>query len=283
MGNYFFPFRSQEREDGTYDPSPFTLLVGTSKKTDYVPQQYETRYSGKKPILVVCTDEGHMAMSNGKKFNTGNHPIEMLVPMLHFRDAGFNFDIATANGGKVVLEMWAFPESDKNVTSFHESVKSMMENPKKLSDIKSIDEYSAIFIPGGHGCMINLPTNADLGRLLHEAHEKNFPTVTLCHGPATLLSTKEGGKKQFAYSGYETMCFTDKTDAFTPSVGYLPGYMPWKAQESLEKEEMKVVNTTETGATTQDRELITGDGPGAAHNLGVLAAPILVKHATGNE
>jgi len=28
-------------------------------------------------------------MKNGKKFSTGNHPVEMLVPMLHFKKAGF--------------------------------------------------------------------------------------------------------------------------------------------------------------------------------------------------
>jgi molecular chaperone Hsp31 and glyoxalase 3 len=131
---------------------------------------------------------------------------------------------------------------------------------------------------------INLPSNADLGRLLHEAHEKGLPTVTLCHGPAALLSTTkaEGTSKTFAYKEYESMCFTDKTDSMTPSFGYLPGPMPWKCQEALEKEGVKIMNTTETGAVTQDRELITGDSPNAAQNLGAFAAPILVKHAMSN-
>ena len=51
-------------------------------------QAYANKYTGSKPILVVCTDEGDMRMKNGKTFHTGNHPVEMLVPMLHFRDAG---------------------------------------------------------------------------------------------------------------------------------------------------------------------------------------------------
>jgi molecular chaperone Hsp31 and glyoxalase 3 len=285
MGNYFTsPLSSQLRDDGSYDPSSFTLWMGTSKKTKYAPLQYDVKYTGSKPILVVCTDEGHMKMANDKVFNTGNHPVEMLVPMLHFRDAGFTFDVATANGDAVVLEMWAYPSEDENVKNLHESVRSKMESPKKLSDIGNLGNYSAIFIPGGHGCMINLPSNADLGRLLHEAHEKGLPTVTLCHGPAALLSTTkaEGTSKTFAYKEYESMCFTDKTDAMTPSFGYLPGHMPWKCQEALEKEGAKIMNTTETGAVTQDRELITGDSPNAAQNLGAFAAPILVKHAMGN-
>ncbi len=176
------------------------------------------------------------------------------------------------------LEMWAYPTKDENVKSLHEDVRAAMEAPKKLADIDSLDPYAAIFIPRGHGCMLNLPTNPDLGRLLHEAHAKEMPTVTLCHGPSVLLTTSLNGKS-FAYDGYKTMCFTDKTDAMTPSIGYLPGKMPWKVQESIEEKGMTVVNKGEKGDVMQDRELITGDSPNAADNLGKFAAPILVKWA----
>jgi molecular chaperone Hsp31 and glyoxalase 3 len=208
-----------------------------------------------------------------------------LVPMLHFRDAGFTFDIATARGKPVVLEMWAYPQQDANVQAMHDEVKSMMENPKRISDIDNLDAYSGIFIPGGHGCMINLPSSVALGKLLNIAHERALPTVTLCHGPSVFLATSlEGtGKTECAYKGYKTMCFTDKTDAFTPKVGYLPGKMPWKVQASIEAHGVQVVNRKETGAATSDRELITGDSPKAANNLGILAAPMLVKYATSNE
>lgn len=268
-----------QRDDGSYDPSPFCLSQWVPMETTYAPQKYESKYTGTKPILVVCTDDGKMKMANDKVFNTGNHPVEMLLPMLHFRDAGFTFDIATVHGNPVVLEMWAFPKKDENVNELHESLKDMFKSPKKLADIANLDEYSAVFIPGGHGAMINLPSSADLGRLLHEAHEKGLPTVTLCHGPAALLSTKaEGTGKEFAYKDYKGVCYTDKSDAWSPTVGYLPGDMPWKCQEALEKEGLEITNTTETGEVKQDRELITGDSPNAADNLGIFAAPILVKH-----
>jgi len=269
---------SQKNEDGTFDPSPFILPLATSNNTDYVKQKLEAKYTGTKPILVACTDIGLMEMANGKIFNTGNHPVEMLVPMIHLRDAGFSFEIATPTGKPVVLEMWAYPTKDENVKNLHESYKAAMENPKKLSEITSLDSYSAIFIPGGHGAMISLPSSEDLGRLLREAHSSQLPTVTLCHGPATLLATKLGGN-EFSYKDYEGVCLTDASDAGSPSVGYLPGPMPWWCQASLEEQGMVIKNITETGECHVDRELITGDSPAAAHNLGVLAAPILVKHA----
>lgn len=279
MGSAFSFFSSQEREDGSFDPSRFAMKFGITKTTEYVAQKYETKYTGNNPILVVCTDVGLMKMANDKNFNTGNQPIEMLVPMLHFRDAGFSFEIATPTGKPVVLEMWAYPDQCENTKAIHESLEKQFKEPKKLSDISSTDGYSAIFIPGGHGVMISLPTDENLGRLLREAHDKKLPTVTLCHGPAALLSTKTGEGNAFSYKDYKGVCFTDKTDAFTPSIGYLPGPMPWKCQEALANEGLEITNKSEKGSVHEDRELITGDSPYAAHPLGVFAAPILVKHS----
>ena len=258
-------------------------MVGTSKKTKYEKQEYKDTYKGSKKVLVVCTDTANMSMANQRIFSTGNHPVETLEPMMHMRDAGFTFDIVTVTGGPVALEMWAYPTEDQNFKNFHEEIRSKMERPKVLGDIKNLDDYVGIFIPGGHGAMINLPTSVALGKLLHEAHRRRMPTVVLCHGPAALLSTCcEGINKEFAYNGYELMCFTDKTDAFTPKLGYLPGLLTWKVQESLEKKGAKVLNTSETGATHKDRELITGDSPAAASPLGIMAAPILVQYARDN-
>ena len=55
-------------------------------------------------------------------------------------------------------------------------------------------------------------------------------------GPAALLSTfSEVTGKEFPYKGYKTMCYTDKSDEFMPTVGYLPGPMPWFLGEKLDK------------------------------------------------
>lgn len=271
---------ARKTEDGSYNPSHLTMWIGTESKTHYHNQHPKDTYKGTKKILIFCTDEGAMKMKNDKVFNTGNHPIEMFNPMLHLRDHGFKFDMATVHGNPVVLEMWAYPTKDKHVKEIHEEYRSMMENPKKISDITDLDDYCAIFIPGGHGAMINLPYSVELGKLLHIAHERQLPTIVLCHSSAALLSAGlEGVGKPFPYDGYECMCFTDKTDAFTPKIGYLPGPMPWECQSAIEALGMKVQNTKETGACMEYREMISGDSPKAGDNLGKLSAPLVVKYA----
>jgi molecular chaperone Hsp31 and glyoxalase 3 len=38
-------------------------------------------------------------------FSTGNHPVEMLLPMHHMDQAGFEIDIATLSGNPAKLEL----------------------------------------------------------------------------------------------------------------------------------------------------------------------------------
>ena len=59
--------------------------------------------------------------------------------------------------------------------------------------------------------------------------------------------------------------------------------MPWKCQSTIEGKGVTVVNQGESGECLVDRELITGDSPKAADNLGKLAAPLLVKYAIDND
>ncbi len=100
---------------GSYSPSKMALKIGVSDKTDFENVTYK-KYGGKKSkILVIFTDKKNLKMENGKYFSTGNHPVEALLPMLHLKNAGFEFVIATPTGKPVVFEMWAFPKKDEYV------------------------------------------------------------------------------------------------------------------------------------------------------------------------
>lgn len=93
-------------------------------------------------------------MQNGTNFLTGNHPVEMFVPMLHFIKAGFEMDIATPTGKPLKLEEWAFPEKDREVMIIYKTFKSQILAPLSLQEIVTkLDKnspYTAVYIPGGH-------------------------------------------------------------------------------------------------------------------------------------
>ena len=151
-----------------------------------------------------------MTMANGKKFSTGNHPVEMGLPMLHLMNAGFEIDIVTPTGAPVAIEMWAMPADDADIQKLYRDFEGAFKNPGSLEDFVSnslTDDgpYAAVFIPGGHGAMLGLPDNADLGKVLHWAHNTSLHTLALCHGPAALLAAKSDAG--FLYDGYKITVF----------------------------------------------------------------------------
>ena len=271
----------QLESDGSYKPSKLALKLGTADKTDFENISY-TKYQGSKSkILVIFTERKNMKMKNGKLFSTGNHPVEALLPMLHLRNAGFDFEIVTPTGKPVVFEMWAFPKNDKHVNDIYKEHKSSFERPKKLQDF--IDNsfadsasYAAVFIPGGHGAMLGIPEDRNVGKALNWAHENDLFTITLCHGPGSLLTTTLDNQK-FLYDGYKMAVFPDSVDKQTPMIGYLPGHMPFGLSERLKDLGATLMNTKSDKTVCVDRKLITGASPLASNELGKLAANTLLK------
>ena len=158
----YFTSRPTETEDGSYIPSPLALKLAIPPTTDFVNTVYENKYTGNKKVLMVCTEQKNMTMANGKKFSTGNHPVEILLPVLHLKNAGFDVEVVTPNGKPVVIEQWAMPKDDEYVKAIYTEFKKKFENPGNLSEfvtntMNESSDYVAIFIPGGHGAMLGLP------------------------------------------------------------------------------------------------------------------------------
>ena len=267
--------------DGSYSPSKLALKLGTVSKSDFEDIAY-TKYKGSKSkILVIFTEQKNMKMQNGKMFSTGNHPIEALVPMLHLKNAGFDFEIATPTGKPVVFEMWAFPEEDEQVKALYNELKASFEKPIKLSDFidKSLTDsasYAAVFVPGGHGSMLGIPEDENVGQLLNWAHQNDLFTISLCHGPGSFLATTLNDQ-EFLYKGYNMAVFPDSVDKQTPMIGYLPGHMPFGLSERLKGLGANLMNTKSDKTVCLDRKLITGASPLASNELGKLAATTLLK------
>ncbi|MEZ7503379.1 DJ-1/PfpI family protein [Psychrobacter sp. Arc29] len=282
--------QAQEIEAGVYIPSKSSLKLAAPSKTNYDNTEYDTPYTGNKKILMVCSEQQYMTMENGKKFDTGNHPVEMMVPLLHFKKAGFDTDIFTPTGASVKVEQWAMPEDDDDVKQIYAEYQSKLESPKSIADfvkndMANSDDYAAIFIPGGQGAMLGLPEDKNLGELLRWGHENDLFTLSICHGPAALLSANLNGsdkaddksERDFIFKGYEMVAFPTAMDKQMPKIGYLPGTMPWYFGEKLEDLGVTISNKLATGSTHQDRKLISGDGPLAANEFGKLSAHELLK------
>lgn len=123
--------------------------------------------------------------------------------------------------------------------------------------------FDAVFVPGGHGPMVDLADNPDVTRLLQILHERDATVAALCHGPAALLSA--GGREdgQWLFEGYRMTAFTDEEEDQTR-----PGSfgMPWMVDSAL-KNAGAVFDDAPAAWTSHvvvDRNLVTGQNPNSA-------------------
>lgn len=272
-----------QAEDNAFFPSPYSLSQYTSSKTDYDGTTYPQPYKGDKKILMIATDERYILMQNEKFFSTGNHPVEMLLPMFHLDNAGFEFDVATLSGNPVKLEMWAMPGEDKTVLDTYNKYLEQLKKPLKLADIlqdvvAENSPYAGVFIPGGHGVLAKIPESLEVKHVLKWAMDHDKYVITLCHGPASLLAAGvDEAPENYLFKGYEICVFPDSLDkGANIDIGYMPGKLQWLVGENLEKLGVKILNKGITGQVHKDRKLLTGDSPLASHNLGKLAAETLL-------
>ncbi|WAU77984.1 glyoxalase III HchA [Acinetobacter sp. TR3] len=276
-------------EDNAFFPSPYSLSQYTAPKTDYDGTTYPNPYEGDKKILMIATDERYILMQNKKFFSTGNHPVEMLLPMFHLDNAGFAFDVATLSGNPVKLEMWAMPNEEQVVLDTYHKYEKQLKSPLKLADIldqalSAESPYAGIFIPGGHGVLAKIPESKEVKALLKWAVDNDKYVITLCHGPASLLAAAvDENPNDYIFKGYQVCVFPDSLDkGANIDIGYMPGQLPWLVGENLEKLGVEILNKGITGQVHQDRKLLTGDSPLASNNLGKLAAETLLADPSLN-
>jgi molecular chaperone Hsp31 and glyoxalase 3 len=265
-------------EYDAFFPSPYSLSQFTSPRSNLSGASYPSPYTGGRwKILMLCADERYLQMDNGTFFSTGNHPVETLLPMYHLDKAGFSFDIATLSGNPVKFEYWAMPTEDEEITGLFTRYHEHFKAPLKLADVISAElgndsDYFAVFIPGGHGALIGLPASAEVKNVLEWAMANDKFIISLCHGPAAFLSVERND----LFAGYKICAFPDTLDAQTPDIGYMPGHLTWQFGEQLKNIGFEIVNKDISGATHQDRRVLTGDSPLAGNALGKLAAKALL-------
>lgn len=138
------------------------------------------------------------------------------------------------------------------------------QHPVALSSLTDaqLSEFDAVFAPGGHGPMVDLADNPDVGRLLTALQARRAPIAALCHGPAILLSAPERADGLWLFDGYRMTSFTDEEEDQTEA-GRLG--MAWLLDVAL-KNAGAVFDDGPSAWISHvvvDRNLITGQNPGS--------------------
>jgi len=111
-------------------------------------------------ILIVLTSHDQLG-DTGKK--TGFWLEEFAAPYYVLKDAGAAITVASPKGGLPPLDPKSeMPEFQTELTKRFRTdtgAQAELANTKKLADV-SADDFDAVFYPGGHGPMWDMPDNA---------------------------------------------------------------------------------------------------------------------------
>lgn len=202
-----------------------------------------------KNILMVVTN--HSEIKEGK--TTGIWLSEFAEAYIEFTEKGYEVTVASPLGGKSTID----PRSiDENTPQEMLDTVKYLEDTLKLDDV-SHERFDAIFLPGGHGTMFDLPDNQKLHELLRDFYEENKIVAAVCHGPAGLVgATLSNGQPLVA--GKTVTSFTDDEERATT----LDRFMPFLLETRLRELGAKFVTASNWSDHVEtDGKLITGQNP----------------------
>lgn len=260
-------------------------------------------------ILVIMSDVSEMKLKGGYDYKTGFYLNELMEPVKIFIDAGHTLTFATPTGLAPTLDPVSdtpdhfLDTSQENYNAHRALFNRLMLTDQKHSPVVSfarieqigIENFDAVFVPGGHAPLGDLVANELLGKFLNHFHSESKPTGLVCHGPVALLSSlpnsnefeaemRAGNKakpgKGWIYAGYKMTVFSNSEET-TATKYYLGGdelfYWPENAMTyaggdySRNKQDW-------TPHIVVDRELVTGQNNKSSTAVGKSMIKLLSNH-----
>jgi putative intracellular protease/amidase len=215
-----------------------------------------------KPVLMIVTSHAKLGAS-GKP--TGIWAEELTTPFYALQDAGYEVVLASPAGGKPPFADGSVKEpleaNEGSVKRFLQDAAAMAQfnATLKTANLQSAD-YSAVFLPGGHGTMWDTATDAHTARLVADNFNAGQPTAAVCHGPAGLVAAKRADGKSIMF-GKKVNAFTNQEET---AVG-LMDVVPFHLESRLRELGGQFESGPMWGAyAVRDGHLITGQNPASS-------------------
>lgn len=147
-----------------------------------------------------------------------------------------------------------------------------VEACRTLEDVR-VQDYAAVFIPGGHGTMWDLPGSVALAKLLSDAWQQGKAVAAVCHGPAGLLGAlAEDGKPLVA--NRRVSAFSNEEEE---AVG-LTGVMPFLLESRLRELGAAYESVPAfTPHAVRDGRLVTGQNPMSSDAVARLTIEVIAE------
>ncbi|CAB3769908.1 type 1 glutamine amidotransferase domain-containing protein [Paraburkholderia solisilvae] len=141
-------------------------------------------------ILIVLTSHDKLG-DTGKK--TGFWLEELAAPYYVLKEAGAELTLASVKGGQPPLDPKSNePQFQTDLTRRFEKdseATSALASTHTLSTM-SMDNFDAVFYPGGHGPLWDLAEDKDSAALITRAIATDKPVTAVCHAPCVFRHVK---------------------------------------------------------------------------------------------
>jgi putative intracellular protease/amidase len=222
-------------------------------------------------ILMVLTSHDKLG-DTGKK--TGFWLEEFAAPYYTFLDAGAAVTVASPKGGEPPLDPKSdTPDGQTEATERFKkdrAAQAVLASTVKLADVRA-EDYDAIFYPGGHGPMWDMPDNATSIALIEAFVKADKPVGAVCHAPVALVNVR-GKDGEYLVKGKRVTGFTNEEEGL---VG-LTAVVPFLLEDRLKNRGGIFSKAANWAPYVQvDGKLVTGQnpassGPGAQELLKLL-------------
>lgn len=133
-----------------------------------------------KHVLIVSTSANKL--ENGH--DTGLWLEEFAAPYLQFEKQGYKVTVASIEGGDVPIDANSLEDGlSQDVLN----TQDLLKNTARLDQVAD-DTYDAVFLPGGHGTVVDFPNSETLQRVVRDVYEKGNVVAAVCHGPIGLVN-----------------------------------------------------------------------------------------------
>jgi putative intracellular protease/amidase len=220
----------------------------------------------KAKVLIIVSNANAIGPN---KRRTGIFLSEVAHPYAEFKNAGYQIDFASLTGESPFLDALNLADDPENLKFLTGKGWEDMHSASKLSEV-NVNDYDAVFIPGGLAPMVDMAEDAELKKVIAEVYEKNAVIGAVCHGPVSLFNVKLSNGT-YLVSGKNIVSFTTEEED-----NYARADVPFDLQTAL-TEQGAIFHAAEAWSANSiaDGNLVTGQNPASAKGVGEKMVAIL--------
>ncbi len=208
-------------------------------------------------ILFIVTSADALAPGHP----TGVWLEEYAIPYVALSEAGIGVEVASPKGGQGPIDPKTVP--DAKAAARWEKALAALARTKPLAEVAA-DDFDAVFIPGGHGPMVDLAADPVVAALIGDFARSGKIVAAVCHGPAALLGVTTPDGQPFLKDRRVTG-FTNGEETVAQLQTVVPFLLEDRLRESGAKYEHGLVPFACYIVT--DGALITGQNPASSEAI----------------